>query len=64
MEHVNSKHKRQLVTVSVGEELEKERLEMVSKKISDLPIAVSVEELALLCGIQPKGLGRFLPENN
>ncbi len=70
MENGNNKHSRRLVTVNIGEEINKDKAvkaafiadHIVSQK--DAPIAVPLEELAMQCGIQTKGLGRFSLENN
>ena len=70
MEHGNNKHKRRLVAVNIGEEINKDREEKVAALVdhilnhTDAPLAVSLEELAMQCGIQTKGLVRFSPENN
>jgi len=69
MEHNNNMHIRRLVTVNISEELNKYKVmkatllvDLTSHK--DLPLVVSLEELAIQCGIQMKGLDRFSLENN
>ena len=69
MEYNNNKHIRRLVTVNISEELNKYKVmkatllvDLTSHK--DLPLVVSLEELAIQCGIQMKGLDRFSLENN
>ena len=70
MEHGNNKHKRSLVTVNIGEEINRYKATKTAMMVdhllnhADAPLVVSLEELAMQCGIQMKGLDRFSLENN
>ena len=69
MENNNNMHIRRLVTVNITEELNKYKVMKATSLVDltshkDLPLVVSLEELAIQCGIQMIGLDRFSLESN
>ena len=63
MEYNNNMHIRRLVTVNIGQELDKEKSLCFPFSVGN-PVDVTLEELAKWLGTSVVSLDRYLPENN